>query len=60
MLKPSECTLYSGGHAGAESFFGECAQRWGVNELHFLMRGIASRGKNVIMLNDEELCQILV
>lgn len=58
MLKPSECTLYSGGHAGAESFFGECAQRWGVNEITFSYEGhFIKREKNVVMLNDEELCR---
>ncbi|NLE02004.1 MAG: hypothetical protein GX640_19240 [Fibrobacter sp.] len=56
MLNPSECTLYSGGHLGAETFFGECAERWGIKEVTFSYNGhFIKREKNVIMLSDEEL-----
>ena len=56
MLKASNCTLYSGGHVGAESFFGECAEKWGVNEVTMSFEGhIAKREKNMVVLNDEEL-----
>lgn len=58
MLKATDCTLYSGGHAGAESFFGECAEKWGVNEVTFSYEGhFIKREKNVIMLSDKELKQ---
>jgi hypothetical protein len=57
MLKANACTLYSGGHVGAESFFGECAERWGVNEVTFSYEGhYIKREKNVQMLSDAELC----
>lgn len=58
MLQPQECTLYSGGHEGAEAFFGECAEKWGVREVtysyeeHFI-----KRSKNVVLLTDEQLRQ---
>jgi hypothetical protein len=58
MIKPSECTLYSGGHAGAESFFGECAEKWGVKEVTFSYEGhFIKREKNVIMLDEKALAQ---
>ena len=56
MLKAENCTLYSGGHVGAESFFGECAERWGVKEVTFSFEGhYIKRKKNVVMLGNEEL-----
>lgn len=56
MLKASDCTLYSGGHAGAEVFFGECAEKWGVNEVTFSYEGhFIKREKNVIMLSNDDL-----
>lgn len=56
MLKPSECTLYSGGHTGAESFFGECAEEFGVAEVTFSFPGhFIKREKGVRMLSEEEL-----
>lgn len=33
------CTLYSGGARGTESFFGECAEAWGVREVNFTFEG---------------------
>jgi len=56
MLKNTECTLYSGGHKGAESFFGEMAEKWGVKEVNFTYEGqIPARSTNVIVLSEEEL-----
>jgi hypothetical protein len=56
MLKPENCTLYSGGHIGAESLFGECAERHGVKEVTFSFEGhYIKREKNVVMLGNEEL-----
>jgi hypothetical protein len=56
MLKAANCTLFSGGHIGAESFFGECAERWGVKEVTFSFPGhFIKREKNIIILSDEEL-----
>ncbi len=58
MIKASECTLYSGGHSGAESFFGECAEKWGVKEVTFSFEGhFIKREKNVAMLSDKDLKQ---
>ncbi|MBN1758036.1 MAG: hypothetical protein JW863_06955 [Chitinispirillaceae bacterium] len=56
MLNPSECTLYSGGHAGAETFFGECAEKHGVSEVTYSYEGhLIKREKNVVFLGDAEL-----
>jgi hypothetical protein len=56
MLKAENCTLYSGGHAGAEFYFGECAERRGVKEVTFSFEGhYIKREKNVVMLSNEEL-----
>ncbi len=56
MLKNTECTLYSGGHKGAESLFGEMAEKWGVKEVNFAYPGqTPARNKNVIVLSEEEL-----
>lgn len=58
MLKPQEFTFYSGGHAGAETFFGECAEKWSVNEVTFSYEDHnIKREKNVEMLTDEQLRQ---
>ena len=58
MLKPTDCTLYSGGHVGAESFFGECAEKWGVHEVTFSYKGhYIKREKNVVMLDESALRQ---
>lgn len=56
MLNPSMCTLYSGGHLGTETFFGECAEQFGVKEVTYSFEGhLIKREKNVVFLNDEEL-----
>ena len=36
---PEACTLFATGAAGAESWFGELAARWGVGEVHFTCDG---------------------
>jgi len=56
MLNPSKCTLYTGGHMGAETFFGECAEQFGVNEVTYSFEGhLIKREKNVVFLTNEEL-----
>lgn len=56
MLKAGECTLYSGGHAGAEVFFGECAEKWGVREVTYSYDGhLIKREKNVVTLSEADL-----
>jgi len=56
MLNPSKCTLYSGGHAGAEAFFGECAEQFGVNEVTYSYEGhLIKREKNVVFLGEDDL-----
>jgi hypothetical protein len=56
MLLPSDCTLYSGGHVGAETYFGECAEKFGVNEITYSFEGHQlKRDKNVLVLTDSEL-----
>ena len=58
MLKASQCTLYHGGHSGAETFFGECAEKWGMNEVTFSFPGhFIKREKNVVILGEQELKQ---
>jgi hypothetical protein len=55
-MKPSECTLFSGGARGAESHFGQCAERHGVKEVNFTFDGHDhERERGVRVLNDEEL-----
>lgn len=56
MLNASKCTMYSSGHAGAETSFGECCERWGVNEVTYSFEGHQmKRTKNAVMLSDGEL-----
>lgn len=56
MVDRSLFTLYSGGHTGAESEFGDCAERWGIQEVNFSYKGHkVSRDKNMILLEDDEL-----
>jgi hypothetical protein len=51
-----DCILYSGGAAGAESGFGECAERLGIDEVNFTFEGHnAVRRRGVRVLNHEEL-----
>ncbi|MDL2290827.1 hypothetical protein LJC09_01810 [Desulfovibrio sp. OttesenSCG-928-F20] len=56
MLNPKECILYSGGAAGAESFFGLMAEGCGVEEVNFSFEGHQiERTRGVRVLTSEEL-----
>ena len=55
-MNPSDCILFSGGAAGAEAEFGACAERHGVEEVHFTFDGHPiARRRGVRVLNHEEL-----
>ena len=55
-MKPADCILFSGGAPGAESQFGDCAERHGVEEVNFTFDGHRiERHRGVRMLNHEEL-----
>src|SRR5688572_3757127 len=55
-MKPSDCILFSGGAPGAESQFGACAERHGVEEVNFTFDGHRiERQRGVRVLNHEEL-----
>ena len=56
MLRTDDCILFSGGAPGAESAFGEEAEKHGVEEVNFTFEGhteARQRGRRV--LNHEEL-----
>lgn len=56
MVTRESCTLYSGGLLGAESAFGEAAEKWGVNEVNFTFDGReSSRKNNLVKLSGDEL-----
>jgi len=56
VLKSENCTLYSGGHEGAESAFGAAAEKWGVNEINYIFAGqTPARNRNARLLTEEEL-----
>lgn len=56
MLASKNCILYSGGLKGAESAFGEAAEKWGVKEVNFCYEGQKThRRENLVVLSDEEL-----
>jgi len=55
-MDKSKCTLYSGGHKGTESAFGECAEKWGINEVNYTFPGQQiSRENNTVILSESEL-----
>jgi len=55
-MRPSDCILFSGGAPGAEAAFGACAERHGVEEVHFTFDGHKiDRHRGVRVLNHEEL-----
>ncbi len=55
-MDATQCTLYSGGLKGAETVFGETAEKYSVNEVVFTFEGHKlSRQKNVRVLSREEL-----
>lgn len=56
MAVKEDYTLYSGGLKGAESAFGEAAERWSINEVNFTFSGQkTNREKNIVVLSDDEL-----
>ena len=55
-INPQDAILFSGGAAGAESAFGACAERHGVEEVNFTFDGHRiTRHRGVRVLNHEEL-----
>jgi hypothetical protein len=50
-------TLLASGSAGAEAAFGECAERWGLEEVNFTFegRGPTARGRGLVELSEDEL-----
>ncbi len=55
-VKPTECTLYSGGAHGSEAAFGEAAERWGVREVNFTFDGhVQARTRGAHPLTEQEL-----
>ncbi|MFP7753581.1 hypothetical protein ACLG6S_02825 [Thermodesulfobacteriota bacterium B35] len=55
-MNASECTLYHGGLKGAETIFGENAEKYGVSEVIFTFEGHKlNRDRNAIVLSEEEL-----
>lgn len=55
-MEASECTLYHGGLKGAESLFGEMAEKYGANEVIFSFEGHRlNRDRNTTILTNEEL-----
>ncbi len=56
MLRPQNCTLFSGGAAGTEAFFGETAESYGLQEVNFSFEGHQiERRRGVRVLTNEEL-----
>ena len=56
MTAKENYTLYSGGLKGAETAFGEAAEKWSINEVNFTFTGQkTNRQKNLVVLTDEEL-----
>ncbi|MEE2752044.1 MAG: hypothetical protein VX519_11500 [Myxococcota bacterium] len=52
----SDCTLYSGGAKGTECFFGELAERYGMDEVNFTFPGHSQeRARGTRLLTDREL-----
>ena len=55
-MKSADCILFSGGAPGAETAFGEAAERHGVEEVNFTFeKHPMGRARGVRMLNHEEL-----
>src|SRR4026207_188275 len=55
-MKPEDCILFSGGARGAESEFGACAERFGIEEVNFTFDGHDDmRRRGMRVLNHEEL-----
>lgn len=57
-MPPTAFTLLSGGARGAESYFGQCAERWGLMELNFSFEGRnPERTRGLVRLTEDELGQ---
>ncbi|PIY21436.1 MAG: hypothetical protein COZ12_04745 [Deltaproteobacteria bacterium CG_4_10_14_3_um_filter_60_8] len=55
-MDSKQCTLYSGGLQGAESRFGEMAEKWGAREVQYAFAGQQpARNTNVQVLAEAEL-----
>lgn len=55
-MKASDVTLYSGGHKGAESVFGEMAEKYGAKEVNFTFEGRqTARQVNTVVLSNDDL-----
>ncbi|MBE9520925.1 MAG: hypothetical protein IME97_07330 [Proteobacteria bacterium] len=56
MVASENCTLFSGGLKGAETVFGEAAEKWSIKEMNFSYEGQKiTRDKNIVILSDDEL-----
>ncbi|WP_147819627.1 hypothetical protein [Salidesulfovibrio onnuriiensis] len=56
MLKPENCTLFSGAAKGAESEFGRLAEKYGITEVNYAFEGHnCERKRGLQMLSPEEL-----
>ena len=56
MVAKENCTLYSGGLNGAETAFGEAAEKWSIKEVNFTFSGQnTNRQKNAVVLSDDQL-----
>lgn len=56
MLAKENCTLYSGGLKGAETAFGEAAEKWSVKEVNFCYSGQkTNRQEHLVILSEKEL-----
>ena len=55
-MKPDECILFSGAAQGAEASFGECAERYGIEEVNFTFEGHSdARTRGIRVLTSTEL-----
>jgi hypothetical protein len=57
MVAKENCTLFSGGLKGAETAFGEAAEKWSVKEVNYCCYSNqkTNRQKNLVVLSDDEL-----
>ncbi len=55
-MNAKDCTLYHGGLKGAETLFGENAEKYGITETIYTFEDHRlNRDKNAVMLSEEEL-----
>lgn len=56
MVDQLKVTVYSGGHKGTEEYFGQVAEKWGMQEVTFNFEGHdISRERGLKVLSDQEL-----